>query len=171
MNILTEYDLIRFWGKVDKERSNVFYNGTRCWEWTAGREGDGYGSFRLDGKQHKAHRISWILNFVEIPQGMGVLHHCDNPPCVNPEHLFLGTHKDNMQDKAMKGRNKKYRPLTPPKPRKYRYKLTDEQVIEIRRRYAAWGRGGENCRQLAKEFGVSKSIIHAIATHKRRNLI
>lgn len=77
---------------------------TGCWEWTAGKNSDGYGNFNYNKKTIRAHRASYLMHKGEIPKGIMVCHHCDNPPCVNPEHLFLGTAKDNDQDSRTKGR-------------------------------------------------------------------
>lgn len=74
-----------------------------CWEWSAGRNHD-YGQIYHDGRPQKAHRMAWLLFRGPIPDGLKVLHRCDNPPCVNPEHLFLGTQNDNYRDMADKGR-------------------------------------------------------------------
>lgn len=78
-----------------------------CWLWTGGKQGKGYGQFFLPGgKPIGAHRYSWMLhNGAEIPPGMHVMHSCDNPPCVNPAHLRVGTNRENLQDCAAKGRN------------------------------------------------------------------
>lgn len=86
----------RFWNKVKKTDN--------CWFWTAGTFDDGYGKFKFEKKNRKAHRISWLLTNGDIPEGMLVCHHCDNPLCVKPSHLFLGTPKDNTQDMIKKGR-------------------------------------------------------------------
>jgi len=89
----------RFWTKVDIKAIND------CWLWKAFKDKDGYGRFNF-GKEISAHRISYILTFGPIPQGLYVLHNCDNPSCVNPYHLKLGTHIDNVKD--MKDRNRFY---------------------------------------------------------------
>ena len=87
----------RFFEKVEKTE--------KCWGWLAGTNKDGYGKFKMRGKTLQAHRLSWVIHNGIIPEGMCVLHHCDNPPCVNPAHLFLGTILDNNRDRDAKGRN------------------------------------------------------------------
>ena len=168
MNSLTQKDLEHFWGKVNKEISNTFYKGTRCWEWVAGKGRGEYGVFQIAGKQYKSHRVAWLIFFGDIQDKMQVLHHCDNPPCVNPSHLFVGTHLDNMSDKVKKGRQSKIGPISREPSSNHSYKLTDDQVVEIRRRYARWGIGGENTYQLSAIFGVSPQEISNIVNGKRR---
>lgn len=114
----------RFWAKVDKSSGP-----DACWPWTDHRDRSGYGRFHETGKrqQDMAHRSAWRIAHGPIPDGLQVLHRCDNPPCVNPAHLFLGDCADNARDKVAKGRVG----ATP-----YRPRLTPETVREIRRRRA-----------------------------------
>lgn len=90
-----------FWFKVNK-----IPNG--CWEWTAATQGNNdYGAFSINQKVYATHRLSYEMHYGPIPEGMLVCHKCDNPICVNPDHLWLGTQQDNMTDKVTKGRSKR----------------------------------------------------------------
>jgi hypothetical protein len=98
MGITARDPLDRYLEKVDRRGPDD------CWEWTAARFDKGYGAFRLGDKQMKAHRFGYEAQVGPIPEGQYVLHRCDNPPCQNPAHWFLGTHKDNAVDRQSKGR-------------------------------------------------------------------
>lgn len=90
-----------------QERFGWYYTagpGAECWEWRGSRLAGGYGVFLVERKQLGAHRYAWIVAQGAIPDGLHVLHTCDNRGCVNPAHLFLGTHRDNMDDCTRKGR-------------------------------------------------------------------
>lgn len=127
---------------------------TTCWWWTAGVNETGYGRIQTKNGPSRAHRISYELHKGPIPQGMGVLHRCDQPGCVNPDHLFLGTPADNAADREAKGRNR------PPRGEGQRSaKLTENQVREIR---AASGKQ----RDIAKRFGVTQANVWAILARK-----
>ncbi|RAV17505.1 hypothetical protein DQP57_00325 [Mycobacterium colombiense] len=126
-----------------------------CWEWRGYRDRQGYGRMRLLGEQVAA-RISYRLYRGDIPTGLVILHLCDNPPCVNPGHLRVGTIGGNNKDRAAKGRNAPRRPGG-------HNKLTDSQVREIRERYEA----GERQYALADEYGVNQSNISRIVRQER----
>lgn len=141
----------RFWSKVDKRTDN------ECWNWLGSTRSDGYGQInrgqRGTGMQ-STHRLSWILYFGEIPDGMHVLHICDNQRCVNPYHLFLGTNNDNIADKVSKGRSMRGESH-------FKNKLKEEDVLEIRKIYIPWNRNF-SLYVLAKKFNVTSSAIRDV---------
>ena len=141
---------------------SVAVRGTRdCWEWTGKKTKAGYGQFWIYPKYYYAHRMSWTLENGVIPPNMLICHKCDNPGCVNPKHLFLGTYADNANDAKNKGRtrNRPHYGIT-----HKLAKLTEDDVREIRRLYRPSPRkpspfGGTG---LAKRYGVANSLIHRI---------
>lgn len=134
----------RFWSKVDKTGD--------CWEWNAAKLPFGYGLFGSNGKTFRAHRVAWELTFGKIEGRLLVCHKCDNPPCVNPDHLFLGTHKDNFDDMVSKNRSQ------------FEVKLSEEIVRKMVVIYNS--HLGIRMRHLAKEFGVDTVTVSAIFTNK-----
>lgn len=143
------------------EQLNHLPNG--CWEWKKGKDYDGYGLTSFERKIIKAHRLAYLLKYGEIPQGMQVLHKCDNPPCCNPEHLMLGTTKDNMRDAHQKGRlagrgrnfgmTKRRGELHPTAT------ITNEQAKEIRARFLA----GEKVADIGRAMGIGYHIAYSVA--------
>lgn len=125
-----------------------------CWIWTAALNRGGYGKVKVDGKDNTAHRWSWVLHNGPIPNGLNVCHICDVRACVNPAHLWLGTHKDNNDDKIRKGRDY----FLPPH---RECKITEDQALEIKRQ-----RGKVRIVDLAAQYGIHHSQISRIQTGK-----
>jgi hypothetical protein len=153
----------RFWAKVQKTDA--------CWIWTGSKNEFGYGTFtRRSGESpRRAHRFAWELVRSAIPKGLSVLHNCDNPACVNPDHLFLGTHRDNMHDMVQKGRARvggpSQQPNTEQRARGQQHgcaKLADTDVRVIRSERAA----GVRVTALMQRFNVSRNTIQRIV-HRR----
>lgn len=137
---------------------------TGCWEWTGKKNADGYGRFGLNRRIWLAHRLSYAMHLAAIPEGMVVRHRCDNPACINPDHLLLGTHADNVADMISRGRAN-FSTLS-----QYRHgetnpnaKLSAADAAEIRRRYVP-----RVCtqKQLAREYGVCVGNIQSIVLGK-----
>lgn len=130
----------RFWPRVERRGPD------ECWEWMAARNADGYGWIGAWGGRVSTHRFSWMLHNGQIPAGMEVCHTCDNPPCVNPRHLFLGPHWANMRDCVLKGRMR-------------HAKLNENAVRQIRQALAA----GATQRSLCGVYGVGHTMMDLIA--------
>ncbi|MCX5786077.1 MAG: HNH endonuclease [Elusimicrobia bacterium] len=170
----------RFWTHVQK--------GPGCWEWQAGRKlgKHRYGKFKMNRKTIGAHRVAWEFEKGPVPEGLCVLHHCDNPPCVRPDHLWIGTNLDNIKDRDAKNRQAKGASngsrlyperllrgerhpnrLHPERLSRgsshYNAKLTEEQVREIRRLHAT---GQYGYHSLAVKFGMGSTPIASIVNRK-----
>lgn len=144
---LTDAQAKRFWSRVDKQ------DGSGCWMWTGKQTNHGHGSFHIHPVgQFLAHRIAYAITKGGIPAGLFACHRCDNRLCVNPAHIFFGTHHDNMSDCASKGRHGRGE-------RNGNSKLTREQVEEIRRDHRPFT---NSKRKLAKKYGVSPRAIDFI---------
>lgn len=149
-----EQAISAFHSHIDRSGGN-----DACWNWT-GSSIKGYGNMRWRGGIEYAHRIAYELAYGNCPKDLDVLHTCDNPSCCNPRHLVLGTHLANMHDRDVKGRQ-----VTQRGENHKLSKLTDVQVIEIRERYA---KGNVQQAQLAREYGVSRSLIYKLVRNKQR---
>lgn len=157
---ISEKTLERFWSKVD-----TINNGIVCWNWTAGKNKKGYGEFYFPeiGKHIRAHQISWIIFNGFIPEGMCVCHKCDNPSCVNPNHLFLGTPKENSLDRDRKGRRKQGKLYYGKEHHNHgsgswSNKLSEQDVYRIRELKTL----GLTNKKIAEIFGVSQGLINNI---------
>lgn len=189
--------IARFWKQVARAKDG-------CWLWQGTILHTGYGQVCFEGHAQSAHRVAWLLTNGEIPKGLCVCHRCDTRACVRPDHLFLGTAKDNMQDMYRKGRGptglrngaltrphrrawgdrngSRTHPESRPRGEKHYLKkdpmrvcgennahciLTDSQVAEIRRRYAA---NKETQQDLAADFGVSQAHISRLVRRQMRKI-
>jgi hypothetical protein len=140
-------DSERFWRRVDRSGA--------CWLWLGSRHRQGHGYASLNGRVQYAHRVSWQLTHGPIPEGHVVCHKCDNPPCVNPDHLFVGTQGDNVRDARAKGR------MTTETMRSA--KLSTENVLTVRDMLAS----GTTQSAVAAAMGVTRSCIGLIAQGRR----
>lgn len=143
-NFTNENFLARFWAKVDVRGPD------ECWEWTASRKDNGYGQIGTSKVGvWMTHRVSYVIHYGEIPDGLSVCHTCDNRACVNPAHLWVGTVADNLADMRAKGRH----------PRGSGHgnsKLSDDDVVAIREAYAS---GGYTMVDLGNAYGVTHGTI------------
>ena len=137
----------RLWARVDRSAGP-----DGCWPWLGKSNVRNYGQMSVGNKSTLAHRIAYGLEKGPIPEGLDVLHKCDNPPCCNPAHLFVGMHRDNMEDKTKKGRQQHGE-------KHYRAKLTADDVRHIRA-------SGEESAVLAERYGVTQSNICTIRARR-----
>jgi hypothetical protein len=154
----------RFWEKVAKSDEG-------CWEWL-GAISCGYGNFYWGGRAHKAHRVSWEIHNGPIPDGVCVLHHCDNPRCVHPDHLYIGDKQDNARDREKRNRSnhatgERHGRYTHPGQtrgsKNGRSKLTEQQVRELLNSHYKQG----TCKaELARRYGVSDTTVCNIVSGK-----
>lgn len=146
----------RFWLYVDKKSEG------ECWEWTGGRDTQGYGLFFINNKYRceKAHRVSAWLSGKRFGNGLNVCHHCDNPPCVNPKHLFLGTRKDNIRDCISKNRLTRGNKSGVNNPRSI---INELDVKTIRFFYSM---GSILQRELGEMFGLTQTAVSLIVRNK-----
>lgn len=159
--ILDEADINRFWSNVGRRGLDA------CWEWIRSCNKDGYGRFRLNGKMELVHRVVYtIVNGVipELFEGLPayICHSCDNPPCCNPQHLFLGNQRINLKDSSVKDRQSGpqlgFRGVY-----NYQVKVSEVQVVEIKRFLRE---KKSTHREIAEKYGVSRAAVTAINNGK-----
>lgn len=126
-----------------------------CWVWDGWRLPSGYGTLRFGRRTVLAHRLAWVTWVGPIPAGMQVCHRCDNPPCINPAHLFVGTQTDNLLDMSAKGRQAKVKP----RGRFYGRKISEAQAREAIQRYQS----GEGADSVARSLGVTSGYVRMLA--------
>ena len=148
-NYSNEKFLKRFWKKVEKRAND------ECWPWLNSKTMCGYGLIGFNGKVEIASRLSWRMHRGEIPEGVCVLHRCDNPPCVNPEHLFLGTQRDNAIDRQQKLRGNRGESVP-------NSKLT-EDAVRVIRIYVGCGMSQAS---MARHLGLNERTIHEVVSYK-----
>jgi HNH endonuclease len=172
---LSDSDILRFWQKVKKG------SDSECWEWLGAKSKEGYGRFKVKGKLLSPHRVALCLSSSNLSSDLYGCHHCDNPSCCNPNHLYWGTQSQNMKDCQNKGRNCKetqtknlkkgektrgsaqFHSLVPQVGSKNkRAKLNEEQVAKIKSKLSQ----GYSSSSLAQEFNVSPQLINSISRGK-----
>jgi hypothetical protein len=148
---ITEKQIRNFWNKVEKTDT--------CWLWTGCGLRSGYGQLKVEGKMRLAHRVSWLIHFGEIIDGLCVCHKCDVRECIRPDHLFLGTDSDNMRDMVMKGRGVKNGGE--------RNGMAKLDALKVRKIAALYSTGMYSQRNLATMFEVSQPSINHVVIGKR----
>lgn len=139
--------IAQFWLKVNIQSLD------ECWLWLGNPQKSGYGRLSINNHHYLAHRVAYALHNGSFPDELFVLHSCDNRLCCNPQHLFLGTHLDNMRDMSDKGRHHDTKGDKHPQ-----RKLTSQDILSIRTRYI----NGDKQIDLSKEYGVRQSTISSI---------
>jgi len=177
---LSEKHIFTFWSRVEKLGTEA-----GCWIWTGSSRNFGYGEQRINNRSYAAHRLSWMMHYGPIPDVLCVLHRCDTTACMRPDHLLLGTQKDNVGDMMKKGRGsvgerhsavlrrvaqrgemhcfKRHPEWIPRGEGQGRSKLTESDVLSIRSRYAM---GGISQAKLGKEYGVTQGCVGSIILRK-----
>lgn len=140
--------LEKFWNNIRKADAN------QCWVWRGGKDSNGYGILRFNGKTMRPHRLMWMLKNGKIPKGLGVLHKCDNRPCCNPSHLFLGTQAENVADAASKNRMDHVG----------QHKLSLHQISAMKKLLDQ----GLSQREIAIKFELHQSTVSRIKHQKRK---
>lgn len=158
MKYTPEQHAIAFWNKIA-----ITANDNQCWLWTGSFFKNGYGYHKLNKKKIRSHRLAWSYPDYVIPDGMYILHSCDNRSCCNPKHLFLGTHQDNMDDMIAKGRQASPEKISHKGEANGNSKLTMSIAREIRLRFEV---ESISKRQLAREYSVSDTLIGYIVIGK-----
>lgn len=141
-----------FWNHVDRSGE--------CWEWTAGRQ-RGYGALKVGKRHYRAHRLSYEMHHGVDPGDLKVCHKCDNPACVRPEHLFLGTQADNMADKVAKGRTSRAGVRGEAHPM---VRFSDADVAEMR---SLWFDGRVTQTEIARRFDCKVGTVNKIIHHRK----
>lgn len=144
----------RFWARTDRSGGP-----DACWEWRGYRMPGGYGNLSIDDRTQLTHRVAWQLTNGPIPDDLWVLHRCDNRPCCNPAHLFLGTTQDNSADRKAKGRNPDKRGA-----KHHLTRLDDPAVLRIRE---IWSAGGRTQQSIASEFAISQPAVSEIVNRRK----
>jgi hypothetical protein len=170
--VMLTIDQERFFAKTKRATEARPGMATPCLEWMARRNHKGYGQFRISGKTQQSHRVAWEFANGPVPDGMRVLHRCDNPPCVDEEHFFLGTDADNYSDMVNKGRDRKAsgdangaytHPESRPRGEDNGFaKLKATDVLRI----FSLRRDGMTLQQIADVVGISNGHTHRVLTRK-----